>query len=81
MIDENDARWLRERFDSVLSMLSEAMATTGHHEPLDGATTAALGAAIAYAEIGGRFGVLDRETAMGLLASYLDDEYWTPIGG
>jgi hypothetical protein len=81
MIDENDARWLRERFDGVVHMLSEAMASTGHHEPLDGATTAAFGAAIAYAEIGARFGVLDRETAMGLLASYLDDEYWTPIGG
>jgi len=81
MIDENDARWLRERFDGVVSMLSEAMAIAGHHEPLDGATTAAFGAAIAYAEMGGRFGVFDRETAMGLLASYLDDEYWTPIAG
>ncbi|MGH8983454.1 MAG: hypothetical protein ACRDY6_06205 [Acidimicrobiia bacterium] len=81
MINENDARWLRDRFDAVVSMLSEAMATTEDHEPLDGATTAAFGAAIAYAEIGGRFGVLDRETAMGLLASYLDDDYWTRIGG
>jgi hypothetical protein len=79
MVDENDARWLREQFDSVVTRLSEAMATKDHHEPLDGATTAAFGAAIAYAEVGARFGVLDRETAMGLLASYLDDDYWTPI--
>jgi hypothetical protein len=81
MIDESDAQWLRAKFDSVVSMLSEAMASTDHHEPLDGATTAAFGAAIAYAEIGARLGVLDRETAMGLLASYLDDDYWTPIAG
>lgn len=79
MIDENDARWLRERFDGVLNSLSEAMATTDNHEPLDGATTAAFGAAIAYAEVGARLGVFDRETAMGLLTSYLDDDYWTPI--
>jgi hypothetical protein len=81
MIDEKDAQWLRARFDGVVSMLSEAMATTAHHEPLDGATTAAFGAAIAYAEIGGRLGVLDRDTAMGLLASFLDEDYWMPIAG
>lgn len=79
MIDENDARWLREQFDGVVNRLSEAMAEKDHHEPLDGATTAAFGAAIAYAEIGGRLGVFDREAAMALLASYLDDDYWTPI--
>ncbi|HEX6310554.1 MAG TPA: hypothetical protein VF152_02905 [Acidimicrobiia bacterium] len=43
----------------------------------DGATTAAFGAAIAYAEIGGRLGVLDRATAMALLRSYVDGDSWS----
>jgi hypothetical protein len=77
MIDESHARWLRARFDVVVDALSDSMAAKDDAEPLDGATTAALGAALAYAEIGSELGVLDRATAMGLLRSYLDDESWS----
>jgi hypothetical protein len=77
MINEVDARWLRQRFDAVVDALGKSMAEKHDLEPLDGATTAAFGAAIAYAEVGSKLGILDRATAMELLRSYLDDDYWS----
>lgn len=76
MLNDLDARWLRARFDEVVHALGEAMATTRPGDPLDGAATAALGAATAYANAGIRLGVLDRELAIELLRSYADDDYW-----
>lgn len=76
MLNDTDAQWLRARFDEVVHALGEAMAATPPDDPLDGATTAAFGAASAYASVGIRLGVLDQEIAVELLRSYTDDAYW-----